>query len=370
MLTQTKLKGFKCDQTPLSNTGSNSQVLQDSSLSVRVDWLQGTIRFRTLEQLHEVISFIEGYTKEKYVMQPERGRFLGKQWHNSAQGIEGCLILYNLPSQESDEIGHAFISFTATILAGIDVRDVWRIAFGLVNCWSFKATRFDIAIDDFSRAITYEMIDAALGAGNFTGFRKSTSRRNRNSKGKFDGFTHTFGGRGSNWMGRFYDKDAESKGRIKSHRLEGEAHDELAQKMLADWLKLEPEEFEETSPVVLAGMVIGRIEFVHRTTDKNISRAKPLDWWQAFKNRVGASIRHSIETVATSYERKRKWIERQVSVTLAMFKKVMGNGAFKQYLSGLLADGQERFTSYNEAFIDAHGRGNAEIEFDWHVCND
>jgi len=268
MVTQTKSKCLECDQTPLSNTGSNSQKLHGASLSVRPDWIQGTIRFVSLEQLHEVLHFMEGYSKERYVLHPERGRFVGKQWHNTAQGIEGCLILYNLPSQELDELGHAFISLTATVLSGMDARDIWRLLNGLVNCWGFKATRFDIAIDDFLKSITFDQVNDAGRVRNYTGFRLEPRIYHTYRKGKVAGYTITFGTRASDRLLRFYDKDFESKGRIKSNRWELELHDELAQKAIADWLSLEPECFEEMSPKVLAGMVVGTMDFIERTADK------------------------------------------------------------------------------------------------------
>jgi DNA relaxase NicK len=212
----------------------------------------------------------------------------------------------------------------------------------------------DIALDDFSKSISYEMVDAALASGNYTGFRKASSRRNYDAKGKINGFTCTFGTRSSLRYTRFYDKDAESGGRIKSHRLETEVHDELAEKVLVDWLALEPETFEQLSPGYLAGVVIGSVSFIGRTEDKNVARMLLLPWWKEFIDKVGLEIRHSIQSVQTSYERKRNWFTRQVSVTLAMFKKVMGIRQFKQYLEKELTDAEERFNHTHEAFINVY----------------
>lgn len=371
MVTQIKSKGFGCDQTPLSNTGLDSQLLSGKSLSVRVDWLQGTIRFRALEELHEVIHFIEGYTKEKFVLHPDRGRFVGKQWSNQAQGIEGCMVLYNLPEQEPDELGHAFFSFTATVLSGIDVRDVWRMASGLVGCWGFKATRFDIALDDYLKTVGYYELNCAARRRNFTHFRNMPKvHHTYDEYGNVAGWTITWGGRSGDRMLRCYDKDFESKGKIKANRFELELHDKLAEKALADWLSLDAESFEETSPIVLGGIVIGAIDFVERGHDKNVSRMPVLSWWQEFKDRVGMAIRHTVEAPVTSYERKREWFTRQVSVTLLMFKKVMGNQVFRQYLSRELEQAEERFDSTHSAFVEVYGRGGEPIEFDWHVCNE
>lgn len=370
MLTQTKSDCSKSVQNPLSNTGLNSQTVHNESLSVRVDWLQGTIRFKDLAELHEVIHFMEGYGKEKCVLHPERGRFVGKQWHNSGLGIGGSLILYNLPEQEPDGLGHAFLSFPAVVLSRLVARDIWRLALGLVNCWGFKPTRFDIALDDYSKSISYYQVQAALDSKNYTGFRKGFAGRNFDVSGKNAGFTCYLGKRSSSRFARFYDKDAESAGAIKSHRFETEFHDKLAQKALDDWLAIEPEDFEENSPILLAGLCIGWLDFVSRGTEKNVTRMEKLDWWEAFTQKVGMAVRHSVEALKTSYQRKREWFTRQVSVTLAMFKKVMGNQCFKQYLASELSDAEERFNEDHKAFIQVYGREGQEIEFDWQVCND
>jgi len=103
---------------------------------------------------------------------------------------------------------------------------------------------------------------------------------------------------------------------------------------------------------------------------KNVARAKKLDWWQAFKDRVSMEIRHTVESVTTSYERKKKWLQRQVFVTLAMFKKIMGNKGFKQYLANELLDAGARLNTVHEAFIQVYGRNNADIDFSWDVCNE
>lgn len=352
-------------KTPLSNTGLDSQVrgqeLQNTPLRVSVDWMQGTIRFATMEQLHEVIHFIEGYTKEAFVLEPGKGRFVGKQWHNTAKGIEGCLILYDTPEDAVSGLGHAFISFTGRVLAGIPVRDVWRLCQGLVCCYCYKHTRFDIALDDYSKSISFEQMDAALSSGSYTGFKKAYALRNY-KEGKVDGFTCSFGSRDSLFYGRFYDKSAQTKGdtvEIDAYRLEGEFKDELAQRVVRDWLSIDPEKFEEDSPKVLAAMVVGRISFIERTEDKNVSRAKMLPWWKEFVDMVGRRTRHSIAAIKTSYERKKNWITRSVAPTLTMFLEIMGIRGFEQYINSEVVEAAKRFKDYHRKFVEVHKQTDA-----------
>jgi hypothetical protein len=350
MLTQERPK---CDSAPLSNTGLDSHLAQNSSLSVKPDWIQGTFRFDTLDELHLALNFVGEYTNERWVFYPGRGRFCGKQWNNSVQGINKAIALYNLPDQEDGRLGHCFLSFPATALNGIDIRDVWRMMLGLVGRWKFRTTRFDVALDDYAKRISYQMLEEAVRSRNYTGFRKQPKRTNSYDKnGNIIGWTFSFGNRLSDRVFRFYDKATESDGEIDSVRMEAEFHDELAQKVVAEWIEIEPESFDEFSPMYLANVVVGCITFVQRTKDKNVSRMPILDWWQDILDEVGEGIRHTVKAVKTTLEQKKKWITRQVSTQLAMFSQIMGMKEFFGYLKSELKGGQKRFTDYHLAFID------------------
>lgn len=62
-------------------------------------------------------------------------------------------------------------------------------------------------------------------------------------------------------MVRYYDKYAESKGKIDSYRWELAVRDELAQKLLADYVSILPDEYESLAPQYLASTVTGAISF-------------------------------------------------------------------------------------------------------------
>jgi len=348
-------KAPKCDSAPLSNTGLDSQTAQRSTLCIRPDWIQGTFRFQALEQLHQVLGFTQDYTDDRWVYYPGRGRFCGKQWANAVQGINGSLALYNLPSEEGGRYGHCLVSFPATVLAGMDIRDIHKMMSALVGRWEFKTTRFDLALDDYSKRITFEMLDEAVTNKNYSGFRKSpVVHYNYDKWGNKVGWTFNFGSRRCDRVLRIYDKDTESGGRIKAIRIEAEFHDELAQQIMADWLAIPLKRIEEDSPKYLARVVVGSIIFMERNHEKNISRMPVLDWWQDILDEVGDAIRHTVKAVKTTYEQKKNWINRQGSTTLAMIAHIMGMEDFYAWMQAQLKDGQVRFTDYHYAFIDHH----------------
>ena len=350
MLTQERPK---CDSAPLSNTGLDSQTSHNKSLSAKLDWIQGTFRFRSLEELHEILGAVQTYSDENWVFYPGRGRFCGKQWNNSVQGIKGAIALYNLPDQEDGKLGHCFLSFPARALNRVNPWDVWNMVRTLVTRYNFKATRFDPCIDDYAKRISYSDLDEAAKKSNYTGFRKPpVVHHSYDKNGQIVAWTFTFGSRLCDRLVRIYDKATESDGEIDSVRIEAELHDKVAQQAVAQWVAIDPDEFEEMSPLYLANVVVGSIKFVHRTADKNVSRMSTLEWWQNILDEVGEGIRHTVKAVKTTFEEKKEWVTRQVSTTLAMFSKIMGMKEFFSYLKAELKGGQASFTDYHIAFID------------------
>jgi hypothetical protein len=164
-------------------------------------------------------------------------------------------------------------------------------------------------------------------------------------------------------MIRFYDKDAESKGRIKSYRWEAQFKDELAQKYLTDWLALDKEGFEKNSPMLLFAMVVNRIKFVERGTEKNVNRMPLLDWWASFISGVHFQVRHSVQALETTYEQKRAWLEIQVAATLAVLKKVMGINNFQRYVRFLLDIGEASFTHNHQAQIEVFAMRETDARY-------
>jgi DNA relaxase NicK len=305
-----------------------------------------------LEELHEILGAAQSYIDENWVFYPGRGRFCGKQWANSVQGVKGAIALYNLPDQESDKLGHCFLSFPARALNRVDPWDVWNMVRALVVRYNFKATRFDACIDDYAKRISYSDLDEAAKKGNYTGFRnKPIVHHSYDKIGQTVAWTFTFGSRLCDRLVRIYDKATESDGEIDSVRIEAELHDKIAQQAVAQWVAIDPENFEEMSALYLANVVVGSIKFIERTADKNVSRMPTLSWWQDILNEVGEGIRHTVKAVKTTLEEKKEWVTRQVSTTLAMFVQIMGMSNFFNYMKSELDAGQKRFTDYHHAFI-------------------
>ena len=361
-------------KTPSSNTGLNSQTVSERyetedednatnciSIGVRMDWLQGTIRFEDESRLVQVLGHLLSLCEDSVVWERDKGTFKGIQWSHRAYSVKGLKVWWNNPSKDAP-LGHALISLPGGILSTMQCRKIWEIAKFLVDVCDFKCTRLDIAVDDFEKRVSFTQVRDACEAGNYARFSRFLPIRGGNKKRENLGFTIYLGSRESDKIIRFYDKEVESKGKIKSYRWEGEYREERAVKILNEWLVLPEENFEELSPKYLAGTVLGTVEFVERKKEKNVSRMVRLDWWKGLIEAVGSSIQHSIRKAATPFEASIRWVMKQVAPTLTMIRKVYGLLSYRAWIEEEMAKAEERLSDEQWAKIALASDGKADIE--------
>jgi hypothetical protein len=336
---------YSSRKTPSSNTGLNSQNLEeipDGGLTVKVDWFQGTLKLYTREHHKELVDFIECGLVDKVKDEVGKGRFLGKQWANQATSARGAVVYYNFPGENGDAQGHALISFPGGAFANMPAGDVRDLISKLVCEFGVKPTRFDVAIDDYAKRITYEQVVKAIEAKNYARFRKGSYTKNFGDDN--GGFTVYCGTPSSDRRLRFYDKNAESDGQTDSYRWEVQLRDEIAAKSVLGWLA----EDEQLAAQHLGALVVGTVEFVERSTEKNVPRMTELSWWEAFKEAVGRSIRHSVQKVQTNLARARKWVNKSVAPTLAIMKRVFPD-KFDEWLEAAINAAPKRFNDNHHA---------------------
>lgn len=337
-------------ETPCSNTGLNSQnvsTTSDWNLTVKLDWYQGTIKVFPSTRLEALVEFCEKVTKDKFALTVGKGAFVGKQWANHGRSAKGARIWWNLPGENSSQSGHCLLSFTGSALSNLPHQDVRFLIQGLRDLFGIRETRVDAALDDYSKRISYWQVAAAVDerVRNYTGFQKGKATKNFGEK--FGGFTVNCGKPSSDFQLIFYDKNAESGGEINAYRWEARFRDELARRAIDDWLALP----EEMSAQYLANLVIGRVNFVERGKEKNISRMPLLPWWKEFKDAVGAGIRHSVQRVTPNLKKAKRWINHQVACMLAAIKEVVGASEFTRWVNKEISEAPERFSDRHFARI-------------------
>jgi hypothetical protein len=153
------------------------------------------------------------------------------------------------------------------------------------------------------------------------------------------GWTIYFGKRESARFTRLYDKDAESKGRIKSTRLETQFNAKTATIVLDKWLAISPhhlgDDWEEASGKYIFQSIVGSIDFIDRASnpkEKNIKRLKRLGWWQRFCDLAGKTIYHTAPTPKQSLQKTVGWMKRSVLKSMKCVLEAFGEEVAKKWL--------------------------------------
>jgi len=310
-------------ETPASNTGLKCQSvsLGYKNLGVKLDWLQGTCRFATEQEFRDLIDFVVDSFDDSAVWEPGQPAFMGKTWSNRGNSVRGIRWGWNPPQRSSGQLGCGFLIVPGSVLGCISARQCWRICLGLLNNWDFKATRFDAAVDDYSKSLCFDSLIEALRSCNYSRFR--TWSVIQSNKDDCLGWTIYCGSSQSDSRTRIYDKDVESRGKVKSHRLETQLRNELANQAFREFVSIPSEHFAELGPTFLGSIVTGSIEFVSKQTGDRLARQERLAWWQEFVDMFG-QVRFSAVKPIQTVARKLDWLYHQVAPTLAILRQGLG----------------------------------------------
>jgi hypothetical protein len=216
------------------------------------------------------------------------------------------------------------------------------------NLLNLKCSRLDLAIDDYSKKMQFQQIEDAIKGKNRSGFRNA--RTVRNHQRRFGGWTVYLGARQSEFMARIYDKFAESKGLIDSHRWEAEIKGDTANALFP--LLLEFPASEEGYQAKLIDYAIGKIKFIE-CIDKNIARCPLLSWWSdwlEFLSCVPKAV--FVARFKPSLARTKQWLQKSVAKSLAMISDSLGAYYFPHFLEELLISGRERMQDIDKLRVE------------------
>ena len=399
-----------------SSQGFVDSGFEDSvpRLEFRTDYLTLTGRLEVYKNLVEMADFVAGSFDDCFEYRSGKGMTCGRYYANTAISPRGMLLAWGETSSgfgqnKSDSKHIEFrLSIPAKPLRQVDEFFAWSVFKKLRFNWGVKATRFDIACDDFSKSLLiYDEIYGAGASGNYTGFQVFQPVATFN-KAKLCGWSLYFGSAQSDKRLVFYDKAAESGGRTDSHRVElrlKEKRSELAfdaycrlEKTLAvgdsviwkdcpphlsdcnpfkiqhfvdgavvlDWVEkpvllsslraddFTLDSFAQSAVPFLSSLLVANYDFISRFSGNvRASRSERLDWWQSFLScltLVDVSLlapRRPVTVLQNSLD----WFARQIAPTAAMVRKVFGIGNYKLWWDSLLADGESRWGKRHEALI-------------------
>ena len=298
------VRAFAVDPSPpLGNTGGKL------TLTVKLDWLTGTFPADYLEPARAILA--------GYLGAPERLDHGFRTYQECWRFASGALLLWSNGRRE------ACIDLNGDSLDAVPLkwqRTLMRDLAGL----GLRASRVDIALDDFGGSLRLDDVEAAAAAGNFAGFRVvKTERPQRLEGGRMvdDGRGVSFGRRGKDGGGRFvqvYDKALESDGEIPSVRLELRTAKDVADEA---WRLLLDAKSDGELVALMCRLVVGSIDFIERGEQVHLSRMPRLSWWQSFVDTLGRAklvVHRCIPPLQKSWEH----IKKAVLPTLALIRTV------------------------------------------------
>lgn len=311
-------------QTTTHDSNEADKTPEEFRIEVKPDWAQFTGQVEA-SKLFEITNLLEAATNEQLLTR-KKSVTIGREFKYSARSPRSLTLAWS--DIDIDKRIDCLISIPGKVLAAMECSQIWMLMSLLVEM-KLRCTRLDIALDDWSKTLDPSKINAALAAGNYAYFK---SKRFVSKYG--DDFTYYFGSSESPRSTKFYNKHAESKGKIKSYRLETRFGSKVAHQVLMHWLAIKPikdfdDAWEKQSAKYLIKSVVGSVDFLDRQSkpeEKNLNRLKRLDWWQEFidKLKIEEGIHHTRQVPNPSLERSTTWLRRQVFRSLACVLTAFG----------------------------------------------
>ena len=153
----------------------------------------------------------------------------------------------------------------------------------------------------------------------------------------------------------FYNKEAESGGEIKSHRVEVCYLETDANLAFQRFMELPITDFEEFSIEFLSGLIVGVCDFMSFPKGRahGVRDGIRLDWWQRLHDIATGELRFSREVTKTNFQRKKAWIEKQVVTSLSQLQDVMSSFDYQIWIQDKMHIARSNYQQIHRAWVHA-----------------
>jgi hypothetical protein len=318
-----------------------------------LDWLVVSGK-HSKESFESLLAFIESFG-DVWVLEPGVGFSSGRgcrKFDNSGVTVLGCRLGWSV---YEDGFYYSWLSIPGGFLRRLSGRQSHRLCFRLLNDWNMNCKRFDAAVDDYQRRVSFGQVMEACITGNVALVEKFSFIISGSIGGAL-GITVYLGSRQSEKFVRFY--DAEQRRGTPCDRWEVELKRRHAHQAFEQFASLEfaddsDQAFEEIASVTLAGFVFGAVDFVDRLDGHRYSRCNRLDFWRSLVDEIGGSgIRLSPSRSQPALHKSLAWITRQVSVLLSALRSGWGIPKFHGWLASEMRAAVPRQSNYHKAVIE------------------
>ncbi len=340
----------------LSISSLNQSMPGSPVYTVKIDWLTIVADLKSPGGLDELMRDVEDIFTDKFVVEAgavRRGRLWTGGFAKSQYGIE--LTWDSLVDEQAPRLR---LAIPGQACSRADVLDYAIFLNGLKEydtIANVSCTRLDAAFDDYSRSLfSHDDLYAAWLSNAIVRLQNKSHHMNisGSSSDEFGlGWTHRWG-RGRKTI-TFYNKAAESKGEIRSHRIEVrylEKDADLAFQMLTGFPM---DDFAVFCVSFLSGVVAGMVDFMRfdRSRSHGVRDGKRLGWWQRVLDVQEGLLRFSAIPPKPNLSRKTEWLKRQVVTSLAQVADVIGEREFEDWLDDKVARARARYKDNHRAFI-------------------
>jgi hypothetical protein len=336
--------------TAIGNTRLECQDLLPSyDLYYHQDWLKVTgycSRFDELEAL--ILKYFNCQLDWSNSKSFQNGR---KMYLQSARSHHKIILAYNYLEEGYNEI---VLDIPAIPLMELSEECAWNLCKELYAL-GLECARFDFAIDDYARGLSFDDIKLAGESGNFSGARtmRPFIEYSSGQAPIVTGFS--VGSRQSERYLRIYDKEIQSRGTdnyTDCIRAEGEFKGNQAKQLFELFVLAET---VEIALDIAAQHVVGIVDFIEKN-NAHLDRCPRLNWWSKFVNAVGGTKRLRAVTVVRTISTIVNFIDRQVKRGLALLHICQGEIWFDKAIESWLSDAKKKFGHGERKFIERHNR--------------
>jgi len=353
----------ECMQSPLATSsvpptlvgGSDSHDGQDSVVSVH--WLTGSV---PADRSFALVRYVAAMVGAKPTIR-EWGRF--RYDCSACWETEGICLYFDSTESRSQEVhgGRACLMVPGSALDSLDGEGLGQLLADLLYRFWFRASRIDVAWDDYERRITPGQVWEYCRAGDVSGFQLITPHQDHrvvSGAAVLESDSLAFGRRGSDGSGKFlrvYDKAMESDGEQNCIRWEVEYSGDRAAEVFR---RLASASSLPELGAFLGALVGGCVSFIRRAEgDKNLARCPVHEWWQEIVALLGRVSVRRPKRLAT-VEQSQAWVARQVSGTLAVLRSALGSEGFREWLEPLLDWRTDTMRETDQARVESYLRQN------------
>lgn len=347
------------EASPLPTASANRRSnCPDTSLAYDLyyhqDWLSVT---GYVESLDELEALILKYFDCQVDWSNARSGLAGQFWKEIATAPNGIRICKNWIDGLVYQVR---VEISGTPLTEIEAHEAWQLSKD-IHALGLRCTRFDWAIDDYSRTLSLSDIRFAYETGSY-GRCRSMQMYSSGAAGQAPIVTgFSCGSRQSDKYIRIYDKEIESRGSANygdSIRYEVEFKGDYAERLF--------EEFVFAATVeqafdIASKYAIGCIDFIDRT-NPHLDLCPVAPWWQSFVAAVGGKKRMAVPRVRRTVDKIIHFVEKQVVKSLALLQVCMGEVWFDQTVIDWVSGAKKKFGRREKDFVDYHNR--SAIKYD------